>query len=47
MAAVGGKESPAVERLTAQQVQDYFPEAAGDAAIHEAFCGWEGGNGVL
>jgi hypothetical protein len=43
--AVGGKEFPAVESLTAWQVQDYFPDAAGDVEMHETVCGWEGGNG--
>jgi hypothetical protein len=40
-----GKEFPAVERLTARQAQDDFPEAAGDVEIHEAVCGWEEGGG--
>jgi hypothetical protein len=42
---VGGKTFPAVEHLTARQVRDYFPEAAGDVEIHEAVCGWEEGGG--
>jgi hypothetical protein len=45
VAGVGGKEFPAAQHLTAQQVQEYWPEAAGDVEIHEALCGWgeEGG----
>jgi hypothetical protein len=42
---VGGKEFPAVESLTARQVPDYFPKAAGDVELHEAVCGWEEGGG--
>jgi hypothetical protein len=42
---VGGKEFPGVESLTAWQVREYFPEAAGDVELHEAVCGWEGGSG--
>ena len=45
VAGVGGKEFPAVESLTARQVQDYFPDAVPDVELHEAVCGWEGGNG--
>jgi hypothetical protein len=45
VAAVGGKEFPAVEHLTAHQVREYFPEAAADVELHEAVCGWEGGGG--
>ena len=43
VALVGGKEFPAVERLTAGQVGEYFPEAAADVELHEAVCGGEGG----
>jgi hypothetical protein len=45
VAAVGGKEFSVAEHLTARQVQEYFPEAAGDVELHEAVCGWEGENG--
>jgi hypothetical protein len=37
---VGDKEFPAVEHLTAQQAQDYFPGAAGAVDVGEALCGW-------
>jgi hypothetical protein len=48
VASVGGKEFPAVESLTARQVQEYFPEAAGAVEMHEAVCGWEeGGSGPV
>jgi hypothetical protein len=45
VAAVGDQQAPAVENLTAQQAQEYFPEAAGAVDMHEALCGWgeEGG----
>jgi hypothetical protein len=43
--AVGGKEFPGVEGLTAHQVREYFPEAAPDVGVHEAVCGWEEANG--
>jgi hypothetical protein len=45
VAPIASKESPVVERLTARQVREYFPEAAGDVEIHEAVCGWEEGGG--
>ena len=43
VALVGGKEFPAVERLTARQVGEYFPVAAADVELHEVVCGGEGG----
>jgi hypothetical protein len=42
VAGVGGKECVAVESLTARQVQDYFPGAAGGVELHEVVCGWGG-----
>jgi hypothetical protein len=45
VAPVGGKELSVVENLTAQQVQDYFPNAPPDVELHEAVCGWEQGGG--
>jgi hypothetical protein len=39
VAGVGGKEFAAVEGMTARQVQDYFPDVAGDVELHEAVCG--------
>jgi hypothetical protein len=31
--------------MTAQQIREYFPEAARDVEVHETVCRWEGGNG--
>jgi hypothetical protein len=45
VAGVGGKEFPAALHLTAKPVREYFPEVAGDVGLHEAVCGWEGGDG--
>jgi hypothetical protein len=45
VAPVGGKEFAGVENLTARQVQDYVPDAAGEVELHEAVCGWEEGGG--
>jgi hypothetical protein len=43
--AIGDKEFPAVESLTARQVQDYFPDPAPDVELHEAAFGWREGDG--
>jgi hypothetical protein len=38
VAPVAGKEFPAVESLTAWQVREYFPGAAGEIELHDILC---------